>query len=313
MTYTTGIDIGGTFTDTVVMDESGSVAVYKTPTTPAGSWTGCWRTSRPLPNRRGWTSSGSAPGRAHRARNDRRDQRLPRAPRRETRLLTPRGSRKTIFMQRMLGMITGRRPLELRRFRCEACSEPLCPRSLVFGIRERMDFRGDVTIGPLREDDVRAAAAVIAAADVEAVAVCFLWSFENPAHEERAAEILRAKLPDTYVSVSSAPSAPWGVRAHSDDALRRLPRAARGALHRRPRGAAERHGDLPARLGRRGNDPRPGRARAGPAAALWSVGRGDRVAVSRRRTPASQHHHVRHGRYVHRCRADRRRRAAAPS
>ena len=42
-----------------------------------------------------------------------------------------------------------------------------------------------------------------AAAEVEAVAICFLWSFKNPEHERRAAEIVREELPGIYLSVSS--------------------------------------------------------------------------------------------------------------
>ena len=62
----------------------------------------------------------------------------------------------------------------------------------MFGIRERVDYAG-VEVGRLREDDVRDACATIRAAGVEAVAICFLWSFENPAHEQRAAEIVRRR------------------------------------------------------------------------------------------------------------------------
>ena len=203
MTYTTGIDIGGTFTDTVVMDESGSIAVYKTPTTPAALVEGVLANleaaaqevgldlERFLPEVERIAHGTTA---ATNAYIERRGAKVA--------LLTTRGFEDTIFMQRMMGMTAGLAPSQLTDYSLRSVPEPLCPRSLVFGIRERVDFRGDV-IGPLREDDVHAAAAAIAEMDVEAVAVCFLWSFENPAHEERTAEILRAELPNTYVSVSS--------------------------------------------------------------------------------------------------------------
>jgi len=119
-----------------------------------------------------------------------------------TALLTTRGFEDTIFMQRQLGMTAGLSADELTDYSLRRVPEPLTPRSLVFGIRERIDYRGDV-IGALQEDDVRAAVAAIRGAEVESVAICFLWSFKNPAHERRTAEILRAELPGLYVSVSS--------------------------------------------------------------------------------------------------------------
>jgi N-methylhydantoinase A len=64
-----------------------------------------------------------------------------------------------------------------------------------------VDYAGEV-IGPLVEDDVRSAVARIREADVEAVAVSYLWSFKNPEHERRTAEILRDELPELYISVS---------------------------------------------------------------------------------------------------------------
>ena len=105
-------------------------------------------------------------------------------------------------MQRQLGMTAGLSPSELTDYSLRRVPEPLVPRALVFGIRERVDYRGE-PLGPLQEDDVRAAAAQIRAAGVEAVAISFLWSFKNPAHERRAAEILTEELPDVYVAVSS--------------------------------------------------------------------------------------------------------------
>ena len=81
--------------------------------------------------------------------------------------------------------------------------EPLCPRRLVFGIRERVDWSG-AEIGRLREDDVRAACARRCARTASRRSpICFLWSFKNPEHERRAAEIVREELPGVYLSVSS--------------------------------------------------------------------------------------------------------------
>ena len=58
-------------------------------------------------------------------------------------------------------------------------------------------------ITPLEPADVQSAAETFRARGIEAVAVCFLFSFANPAHEEEAARLLREKLPAVPVTVSS--------------------------------------------------------------------------------------------------------------
>ena len=117
-------------------------------------------------------------------------------------LLTTRGFEDTIFMQRMLGMTAGLTPSELTDYSLRRVPEPLAPRRLVLGIRERVDWSG-AEIGRLREDDVRAAAATLREEGVEAVAVSYLWSFKNPEHERRTGEILAEELPGVYVTLSS--------------------------------------------------------------------------------------------------------------
>ena len=199
--YVVGIDIGGTFTDTVVIDGEGTVASYKTPTTPAALLDGLEANLREAAGEGGLDALlGEVERIAHgttaatNAFLERRGARVA--------LLTTHGFEDTIFMQRQLGMTAGLSPTELTDYSLRRVPEPLAPRELVFGIRERVDYRGDV-MAPLREEDVVRAAAEIRATGVEAVAICFLWSFQNPAHERRAAEILAGELPGAYVSVSS--------------------------------------------------------------------------------------------------------------
>ena len=79
--------------------------------------------------------------------------------------------------------------------------EPMVPRRLRLGIPERVLADGTVLV-PLDEVAVRRAAAVFRDEGVGAVAVSFLHSYRNGAHERRAAEILREELPDAYVSLS---------------------------------------------------------------------------------------------------------------
>ena len=78
----------------------------------------------------------------------------------------------------------------------------LVPQSRTEEIPERMDYQGNV-LEPLDEQAVRAAARRLKAKGVEAVAVCYLFSFRNPAHEERTAEILAEEEPAWRISLSS--------------------------------------------------------------------------------------------------------------
>ncbi len=77
----------------------------------------------------------------------------------------------------------------------------LVPRPLRLTVAERVDKDGEIRT-PLDEQQVVDAAARFREAGVEAVAVCFLWSFLRPEHERRAVEILRKELPGVYVSAS---------------------------------------------------------------------------------------------------------------
>jgi len=76
------------------------------------------------------------------------------------------------------------------------------PASHIVEVSERVAAGGDV-LETLDEASVRAAAAAIREMDVEAVGVCLLHAFANPAHERRTAEILREELPDLAVTTST--------------------------------------------------------------------------------------------------------------
>jgi N-methylhydantoinase A len=84
----------------------------------------------------------------------------------------------------------------------------LLTRDRIFEIRERLGSRGEV-IEPLAAEDVRDAVAKLVTEGVEAVAVCFLFAYANPAHEKAAAEIIRAMAPDLYISLSHEVNPEW--------------------------------------------------------------------------------------------------------
>jgi 5-oxoprolinase (ATP-hydrolysing) len=80
--------------------------------------------------------------------------------------------------------------------------DPLVPRRHRLEVTERMDRDGNV-LTPLDAADVRAMAQRLVADGIEAVAICFLHAYRNPAHEREAAAIVRAAFPDIAVSISS--------------------------------------------------------------------------------------------------------------
>ncbi len=78
----------------------------------------------------------------------------------------------------------------------------LAPRRRRLGIRERLDARGRVLV-PLDEAAVAGAVTTLREQGVQAVAVCYLFSFVNPVHERRTREIIAALAPELSVSLSS--------------------------------------------------------------------------------------------------------------
>jgi len=75
----------------------------------------------------------------------------------------------------------------------------LAPRRRRLGIRERLDAKGHVLV-PLHEADVRQAVEALRAQGVSAIAVCYLFSFLNPAHERRTRDLIAEVAPDMSVS-----------------------------------------------------------------------------------------------------------------
>ena len=79
---------------------------------------------------------------------------------------------------------------------------PIAPQSLTHEIGERTDYQGNALLA-LNEDDVRRAARALKAAGVESIAVCYLFSYANPLHEQKTRAILQEEFPGVSVSISS--------------------------------------------------------------------------------------------------------------
>jgi N-methylhydantoinase A len=84
----------------------------------------------------------------------------------------------------------------------------LLTRDRIHEVRGRLDFAGN-ELEPLNEDDVVAATRRLVAKGVEAIAVCFLFAYANPEHEQAAATIIGELAPDIYVSLSHRVNPEW--------------------------------------------------------------------------------------------------------
>ncbi len=92
--------------------------------------------------------------------------------------------------------------------------EYLIPRFLRFEVEERTQYDGQI-ITPLNEDDVRQAVRKAKEQHVEVPVVCFLHSYMNPEHEERAAEIIKKEYPNVVMSSHILRRRMEGYRFHT--------------------------------------------------------------------------------------------------
>ncbi len=119
-----------------------------------------------------------------------------------TGLITTRGFRDTLTMQRLMGFTAGLSVDQLSWYSRRRYPTPIIPRSLTQEVPERIDQAGKVLV-PLDEEAVRRAVRKLKKLSVEAFAVALLWSFRNPRHEQRIGEIISEICPDAYISLSS--------------------------------------------------------------------------------------------------------------
>jgi N-methylhydantoinase A len=124
-------------------------------------------------------------------------------------LITTKGHEDTLLMMRGMGRVVGEPPENILRVTSTSKPAPLVPRERIRGVTQRIDSTGAEVVA-LDAGEVEAAARELRDAGCDAFAICFLWSTQNPAHEDRAAEIVREVAPDAFVSVSSQLSSAVG-------------------------------------------------------------------------------------------------------
>lgn len=190
--YRLGFDIGGTFTDYVLLDpESGAIIVHKALTDAVDPARGAATGLQVLLDRAG--ISGKALDIAIHATTLITNALIERKGAR-TALVTTQGFRDALEIGTELRYDI----YDLRAPR----PEPLVPRDLRFEVAERMDRDGRV-VTPLDADEVRALATRLQATGAEAVAVVLMHAYREPAHEQRIGALLAEALPDIAISLSS--------------------------------------------------------------------------------------------------------------
>ncbi len=180
-----GCDVGGTFTDLLVLRPGpGGLSLAKVPTTVANQADGvlaALAASGVPPQEIALFIHGTTA-----TTNALLERKLARCG-----LITTRGFRDVLE----LGRRTRPKPYGMTGH-----FEPVIPRELRLEVRERMTAQGEI-LTPLDEAEVERAARALIAAGVEAVVIHFLHSYANPAHELRAAEIVRSLWPNDYVTI----------------------------------------------------------------------------------------------------------------
>jgi N-methylhydantoinase A len=194
-TYRVGIDIGGTFTDAVVITSAGEMHIFKSPSTPADSSIGLFDCL---------VKASGQFGLGLEAFLDRVEL-LVHGTTVATNTMLQHNGAKT-------GLITTkgfRDALEMRRAHREniwdlslAHPPQIIPRYLRLAVTERVNYAGEI-IAPLDEDETRRVVHQLKDEGVQAIAVCTLFAFLNPVHERRIRELILEEYPECFVSISS--------------------------------------------------------------------------------------------------------------
>src|SRR5215469_6505571 len=205
-----GVDIGGTFTDCVVLDAKGRTTATKCPSTPDNFANGMLAAMGLAAERLGLSfeqfcrsvavlTHGTTVG--TNALLQRKGARVG--------LITTRGHEDAIHIMRGSRGVTARDIRKVVHFPESSKPEPIVPKRLIEGVSERVDCFGDVVV-QLNESEAGQAIRRLVDQGVEAIGVCFLWSFRYPRHELRVKEMIRDLAPRVFVSCSVELAPKWG-------------------------------------------------------------------------------------------------------
>ena len=202
--YIAGVDIGGTGTDCVVMDENGVLTVGKAFSTPPDFTEGVLHAIQIVAEKLGSdlaTLLGNTRFFLHSstvAENAVVDGTLAKGG-----LLVTRGFEETLFMTRgAYGRWSGltedekKNPIETDK------PPPIIPFSMIKGIKERTDYKGEALMKP-DEAECERAIRDLAGNGAEAIGVCFLWSFQHPGNENMVKKVLQKLQPELFLTLSN--------------------------------------------------------------------------------------------------------------
>ncbi|MDX1374571.1 MAG: hydantoinase/oxoprolinase N-terminal domain-containing protein [Burkholderiales bacterium] len=191
MRYLVGIDIGGTFTDCAIVDGRGRLLTTKVPSTPQDFALGMMHALESGAGALGlaldafcrdiaFLSHGTTVG----------TNTIIQKKGARVGLITTKGHEDAIHIMRGSRGYGGRDIRKVVHFPETAKPAPIVPKRLIRGVSERVDCFGEIVV-PLNEAQAEAAIRELVAQGVEAIAICFLWSFRNPKHELRVRELVK--------------------------------------------------------------------------------------------------------------------------
>ena len=210
MSYLVGIDIGGTFTDCAIVDRKGRLLTTKVPSTPPDFSRGMMDALGTGARTLGvslddfcrdiaFLSHGTTVG----------TNTIIQKRGAKVGLVTTRGHEDAIHIMRGSRGYGGRDIRKVVHFPETSKPQPIVPKRLIRGVSERVDCFGEV-VAPLNEAEAEKAIRELVAEGVEAIAICFLWSFRNSAHEIRVKELVRKIAPGVFVTCSVEIAPKWG-------------------------------------------------------------------------------------------------------
>jgi acetone carboxylase, beta subunit len=197
------IDAGGTMTDTFIVDRAGEFVVGKAQSTPEDESVGFMASTRDalaywdsdpaaaLPRMVSGIYSGTA-----------MLNRLLERKGRRVGVIVTGGTEDTLRLERGIQTYLGYSYSDRLHVATHHHNEPLVPRSLVKGVRERIDGFGEPAI-PLYEDEARAAIEELRDAGVEGIVVSLLFSYRNSEHEDRIRELAAELAPELPMFLAS--------------------------------------------------------------------------------------------------------------
>ena len=192
------IDVGGTFTD-LVLNYNGKSLIRKSPTTPYDLSVCFTRVIEEGAGALGMKIDQLLPAidmirySTTIALNRLIEKKGPRLG-----LITTEGHEDVVLIGRGAQWIDGTRVAERRNLSVQRKPDPLIPRDMIVGVKERVDSRGKV-IRPLDENDVREKVRYLTSRGARGFVVALLWGFLNPANERRVKEIIRDEYKEFHI------------------------------------------------------------------------------------------------------------------